>query len=443
MPLFAFLRSLALLGYSLLFACLKPALRIVAALSPRLRGQLAARPSVPELATALARARAPFQRAVVFFCSSAGEFEQARPLIERLRAERSVYVQVIFFSQSGLDFLKARGDDVPACLSPATDSVWQWGWLLSALRPNIVAIVRHEIWPGFLAVAQSFARVDLIDASRSLGEGSTYWKRWARSHLLKQFSNIYAVSDDDVAFFRKAYGLKRPRLVAVGDTKYDRARERAVAKAADIAVIKTRLEHMMPRGAKPKPALRLVIGSAYSQEIELLAAAQAEDASELAKWQIVLAPHHVTPEMLNLAKDRLARAGLAVGRFSQNSPGQVVLLDSMGVLAEVYGTADAALVGGALHRQVHNVLEPACHGLALAYGPFYKNSQEAIHLVQAGLAQVITQPGEFLDWLRTISTGASRQRQEMVAAVTKLAGASDRIMADWRGALEGQMPDDR
>ena len=114
----------------------------------------------------------------------------------------------------------------------------------------------------------------------------------------------------------------------------------------------------------------------------------------------------------------------------------MIVIDSIGILAEIYGTAQAAFVGGALHHQVHNVLEPASHGLALAYGPFYKNSQEAIHLVQSGLAVVIKDPSQFVTWWRQLDHDAAALRQRMLAATAELTGASDRIFATWRPLLE-------
>jgi len=108
----------------------------------------------------------------------------------------------------------------------------------------------------------------------------------------------------------------------------------------------------------------------------------------------------------------------------------------MGMLSEVYGAAEAAFVGGALHRQVHNVLEPACHGLALAYGPFYKNSQEAVHLARAGLADVVSDAAAFAAWLEAADKRLSRGEEPPLArALDELAGASDRILADWRWIL--------
>jgi 3-deoxy-D-manno-octulosonic-acid transferase len=428
------IRSVALLVYSLLFTLLAPLLKALAWANPKLSAQFAGRESLAKVAAELARRRAPYRHCVLFYCSSAGEFEQAKPLIERLEKHRQVFVHVLLFSRSGFEYLKVRKDPTSASLTPLTDSVWTWGWLLSALRPTIIGVVRHELWPGFLATAKQFGRLDLIDASQSLGESSSWLKRRTRAAFLRTFEKIYAVTDEDARFFDRTYRLPAGQLRVAGDTKYDRVRERAVAKESEIAGLRARFAHLAAKDGSHRA--RLIIGSSYFEEIDLLLAARAKNPEEFRRWQIILAPHHLQPENLAAVKERFAKAGVTLGLFSANTPGEFVLLDAMGILAEAYGTADAAFVGGALHNEVHNVLEPACHGLALAFGPFYKNSQEASHLVRTGLATVVNTPEDLLVWLEGLSSGGSDQRARMVEAVTKLSGASDRILADWLPLLE-------
>jgi 3-deoxy-D-manno-octulosonic-acid transferase len=435
------IRSAIVLLYSLLLLALMPLLKIAARFSPRIKDQIDGRAGVPALAGAIARERARKRRCVVFYCSSAGEFEQARPLVERIARLPSVYVQTIFFSKSGLDFVRARGETLPCCLSPATDSVWHWGWLFAALRPDVVAVVRHELWPGFLEAAHHYAKVYLIDASRSLGESRSRLKRFGRSWLLKGFDGIYAVAPADLAYFRDDYGIPAGRLQVAGDTKYDRVRERAAAKAGDVQRLKALFDGWRPKAATK----RLVIGSAYRQEVELYLAARQARPAAAPRWQAVIAPHQLSAEMTAWIRERCRGAGLTMALYSQISSGtapsppssegsegaEVILVDTMGILAEAYGTADAAFVGGALHHQVHNVLEPACHGLALAFGPFYKNSQEALHLVQAELATVVTDAQELGRWWARLDQAGDALAARMVEEVRGLTGASDRIMADW------------
>ena len=433
------MHSLLLQTYALLFTLVAMMLRLLAPLNRRLAAQLKARSGVAQLAPRLALERARFRHCVVFFCSSAGEFEQAKPLIARLTASGSVFVHVIFFSQSGLAFAQARNETVSSCLSPLTDTVSDWGWLFSALRPTITCVVRHELWPGFLTAARRFGQLYLIDASCSQGERQGAQKRRLRSYLLRMFDGIYTVSPNDSAYFHCTYGIAAERLSCVGDSKYDRVLERAKERTGQIADYRALLALW-----SPKPEVkRLVLGSAYAEEVSLWLAARALRQAEDPLWQIVIAPHHLRPEFLDDIEHSCQKQGLSTVRMSAIQRGltpgpqgaMVVFIDSMGILSEVYGTATAALVGGALHHQVHNVLEPACHGLALAFGPAYKNSQEAIHLVDQGLATVVATAADLAAWWRQLDNESQTMTRNVQSAVAGLAGASDRIMTTWRAHL--------
>lgn len=419
----SFVRAILVLLYSIVTTLLKPLLKIARRVKPELAAQLAGRPTARDLTTKLAKPRAAKRRAVLFFCSSAGEFEQARPLIARFAAQQDVFLHVLFFSKSGYEFALARGETVSFSLSPAVDSVWEWGSVFAAVRPDIVVVVRHELWPGFLETARHYAKVYLIDASQSLGEARSRWKRIARGQLLQYFDAIFVVSDDDREFFATTYGIDRSRLVVSGDTKYDRVLERARAKTADVERLRTLLGG---------PRKRLVIGSAHRPDVETWLKALAIAGASVNDWQTVIVPHHVDGSTLAFIQTRCRDQGLecaylsALESGSQTAPA-VVIVDKMGQLAEIYGTATLAFVGGALHHQVHNVLEPACHGLGLAFGPMYANSPEAVHLVQQNLAKVIDTPEAMAAWWQ----GQRPDSAKLLSAVDGLCGAADRIMAQW------------
>ena len=429
--------SFFLILYSWIFNIVARLLKLGAIFSPKLRSQLNCRSSVKDIGVSLARERAKYRHCALFFCSSAGEFEQAKPLIQRLQAIKTVYVQVIFFSKSGIDFVRARGETVASCLAPISDSVWQWGWLFSALLPDFTCIVRHELWPGFITTARQFGKLYLIDASRSISEQKSKSRRMVRRILLRQFDRIYTVSDDDKKFFNEFYRLPEDQLLVTSDTKYDRVSERARSKPELIRQFRETFDQtFLPQSSK-----RLVIGSAYHQELELMLQVLEKHPSLAHQWQVVIVPHVLRESDLNWMKQRIGQCGFICRKYSElNTEGlsktQFIIVDVMGILAEIYGTAEAAFVGGALHNQVHNVLEPASHGLAIAFGPFYKNSQEAIHLVNNGLAMVVRNTEEFSSWLQHLSNQSSSIRHNMLEAMASLIGASDRVLATWRPLLD-------
>ncbi len=109
---------------------------------------------------------------------------------------------------------------------------------------------------------------------------------------------------------------------------------------------------------------------------------------------------------------------------------EFLLVDVLGDLPELYGCAHLAWVGGALHYRVHNVLEPACRGLYLCFGPMFETSQEAKVLVDRGLARVIHNGHEFYRWYKNLSWTTQPPHQAMWQAVVEQKGASDRMMQE-------------
>jgi 3-deoxy-D-manno-octulosonic-acid transferase len=414
-------RSLIVCLYSLLWYVLAPLIKALT-LTPTklgrgLAGQLQQRFNARTTALSLVSQRSVAKRAVHFFCSSAGEFEQAKPLIDRLQAQPDMFVHVTFFSKSGFDYANVRGERISYALSPLRDSVWDWGAIYSALRPEATIVVRHELWPALLETASQFGAVYLIDASQSLGERDSGLKRLVRGSLLDFFNKIFCVTDADRDFFVATYDLPPERLVVTGDTKYDRVVERAQLMAT------------VPRSSTKR---RLIAGSAHRADVDALITAWKSLGDAAAHWQVVMAPHHLDAANLGAIAALWQGAGTTPSRVTaldDAGDAPVVIVERMGMLAELYACGELAFVGGAMHHQVHNVLEPASHGLAIAFGPFYKNSQEAVRLADAGLATVCRSSGDLAQWWQRHDLSAA-PREPMLAAVRSLAGGTERILAE-------------
>jgi 3-deoxy-D-manno-octulosonic-acid transferase len=127
------------------------------------------------------------------------------------------------------------------------------------------------------------------------------------------------------------------------------------------------------------------------------------DPSLRQKWILVLVPHHVGRGATERFSETCGKHGLAVqdsALFRPENRCDVMVVDMMGTLAELYELASAAWIGGACHNKVHNVLEPAVHGAWLACGMRYKNSREAIMMREAGLLRPIPSAAGIIAWLK-------------------------------------------
>ncbi len=411
--------EIMMLVYSAFTNCL---LRLLCVF-PSVRTRLAHRPTAKSIAASIIKTRSQYDNCILFFCSSAGEFEQAKPIINRLTPNILPYV--LFFSESGPKFLAARGDSTPFSLTPASDATWHWGMIFAALRPSVVVIVRHELWPGFLATARAYARhVTLIDASQSIGEQTSRVARWLRRRLFRNIDQIHAVTNRDKTFFQQHYHLPESKITCSGDTKYDRVIERSRERQPKL----TELRDTLISNHKLIPQARyLVIGSAYTYELKLLLAKKRLPEN----WQVIVVPHILDKTYISELQSEIASAGFSNALYSDLNIVKeplFLIVDTLGMLSDLYGIADAAIVGGGLHNKVHNVIEPAAFGIPIAFGPRYHNSSEALLLIEHNLATVISKSEELHQWWQNIGG----QKSDIAGFITNLTGASARLLSSWQ-----------
>lgn len=358
----------------------------------------------------------------IFFCSSAGEFEQALPLISRLE-KRQVFTHTFLFSKSGVEFAEARKIKHSYSLAPF-DLPWIWNSILSAISPDFGVVIRYELWPGFLISASRICPLYLVNVSHISGNGG-----FIRNRLLNYFSGIFVVSNDEVIKFNRIN--KSIKKAVVGDTKYDRVIERSLENSPHIRELREKISETYADRAV------IILGSCWDADLDIFFSAWKQLSEKLRNhFAIVIAPHDISKDHLNDIETKLRSINQDFIRFSRwmNDPrlghgGVFLLVDTMGKLAELYGAAHGAMVGGAFHHKIHNVLEPASHALDVCFGPRYHSQKEAKLLVEMGIATVIETQEDLKNWLLRPSTERVKSGQRAYKQVKDLAGATDKILA--------------
>lgn len=392
-------RTLAgLLAWSLGLKLIFVLVRLAARISPNVRRKVGDR-TVPNIA-AMTAIRDRHSTGFVVLCSSAGEYEQALPLVQELEGQwPGAIVHLIFFSVSGISFAHRQGETRPFFLFPE-DTIWTWHRIFAALRPAAIFVVRHEIWPAFAGMAYQVAPTILINGTSS-GRPASYPRTWLKRVLLRFFDQVHVATANDHQVFAQTLGASTH---VNGDTKYDRVRQRAEMRNTEIRRISARFS--------PAPRLRLIIGSAWQKDVDVALAAFSAFRRKYSGAQIVIAPHKPDDAFLQYIENECEKYQLTHQRFSsaQALERDCILADGVGYLFELYGSGSLAMVGGGLHFQVHNVLEPTVFNLPVAFGPLYQNSREAILLVEQGLATVVQDSAALLRWLQEQTKGEKTDR---------------------------------
>lgn len=313
---------------------------------------------------------------------SVGEGLQARPVLERLRAAPSP-PQLVYthFSASAERFARALPVELADYLP--FDVPGEVRGALDAIRPTAIVFSKLDVWPVLCAEARrGGVRLGMISAT--LAAGSSRNSGIARALLREAYASldlVGAIAEEDAERLA-AVGVREEVLRVTGDTRFDQVRARAAATDREGGLV----------GRLRSTRVTLVAGSTWpADEIPLLDAWQGVGAT-VPDRRLVIAPHEPTASHLEPVVRWAHRRGLRLARLddADAAAADVVLVDRVGILGELYALADVAFVGGGFHSAgLHSVLEPAAFGVPVIFGPRFANSREAgLLLAERGGASV-------------------------------------------------------
>jgi 3-deoxy-D-manno-octulosonic-acid transferase len=251
--------------------------------------------------------------------------------------------------------------------------------------------VRHDLWPNHIweakrrGVALILANASVSANARSLRHQPLV--RHFNRALFEAFDSICAVSSQALQSLIPL--VRQPeRLVVAGDSRYDQVLFRVQSK---------KIEDILP-GAWRNGSSLFVAGSTWPSDEEVLLPAFVSVQQSLPQLRMILVPHEPTPQHLWALEKQLGNLGLLSVRFSRlittekignstnhSSTPSVLLVDRIGILANLYGAGQVAFVGGSFGPGVHSVLEAAVHGATILTGPRFRNSPEAVELAAKDL----------------------------------------------------------
>ena len=369
--------------------------------------------------------------AVWIHAASVGEFEQARPLIERLKAngERRKVV-VTFFSPSGYEARKnyPHADAVLYLPFATRRKAKQF---LEALQPSLAIFVKYEFWPAYLReLKKRGIPTYSISAIFRPTQRFFHWYGKGALKLLHCFTHIF-VQDEASRRLLAEHGVHECSVA--GDTRFDRVnevlaatRERQDARPLSIAQF-----------VEEAPQI-IVAGSTWPEDEELLKQF-VERASELGNegTKLILVPHEINEEHLHDIFQRFK------GRFVKYSDisampsnlsrvnilrrAQVMVIDTIGLLSSIYQFGQVAYIGGGFGEGIHNTIEAAVYGVPVVFGPNCRHFREALGLIDAGAARSIKNYAE----LEAAFTTALEQHETIGAKAAEYVqselGATDKI----------------
>jgi len=338
---------------------------------------------------------------ILFHCSSVGEWLQAVPVIEKLKSHNSeLLIIVSFFSASGYNYVKDHPMiDLKVYLP--LDTPAQARMFFHILKPQLWIISKFDVWPNHLWAASGL-NIPTIMLAATLSSTSRRYKginKWFGRQVYKHFQYIFPIGDDDSQRFMHLFPFPDKLLVA-GDTRFD-----SVFSKGE----KVKMEPPMNLFAD-NDGLTLIAGSIWPGDEKHLLPALSELLKNHHNLKVVLVPHELKGSHLTDIEKKIKNAGWEIIRYTQierkASIPRVILMDTIGMLAGLYHSADLAYVGGSFGTGVHNVLEPAIFGNPVLFGPNHRNSLEAIHLIQLEAAFEVRSKEEMISRFELLITNS-------------------------------------
>lgn len=305
--------------------------------------------------------------------ASAGEFEQAKPVIEALKKKYPARkVLVSFFSPSGYrQGLKWRTAD-HVCYLPM-DGRKNARRFLTIVQPELVIFVKYDFWYHHLKAVHA-QKIPLLLVSALFRPRQVFFRWYGSLHrrMLRFFTQVFV---QDAASMQLLHRHRFQNASVSGDTRFDRVAEIA-GRFQAVPYMET---------FKGKNRL-LVAGSTWPQDEQLIA----EAIAAFPGLKVVVAPHEITARHL----EQIEKIFPHSLRYSEIADGQrpvgdagVMVIDNIGMLSRLYYYGDITYVGGGFNKSgIHNTLEAAVYGRPVIFGPNYEKFREARGLIGSGAA---------------------------------------------------------
>lgn len=373
----------------------------------------------------LRRVIAPHERPVWVHAASLGEFEQGRPLMERLRREQPGRKIVLsFYSPSGFRVRKDwEGADAVVYLPADTPRAMRA--FLDALHPCLAIFVKYEFWGNCLLELQRRG-VPAYLISAVFRPDQVFFARhggWFRS-LLGCFSRLY-VQDEASRALLDAHGIRN--VTVAGDTRFDRVTD-IMRSTRDIPA----LDRLTRGGTR----LTFMAGSSWEADEDVYFPWLKAHAGSLLS---VIAPHEFDPARLESIRRRLAPElktvlySEAQGNPSLLDSADCLVMDCFGLLSSAYRYASVAYIGGGFGAGIHNINEAAVYGIPVVFGPRHSKFIEARELIEAGGGFCVSGAKEFASLMdRRLMAQDARAEAGRAAGdyIASKLGATDLIYDD-------------
>ncbi len=349
--------------------------------------------------------------------ASLGEYEQGKPLIERIKQELpDITILCTFFSPSGYEVKK--NDTLPHIISYLPlDTPSQVKQFLDVVNPIATFFIKYEYWYNFM---HQLAERDIpfYYVSAIYREEQPFFKwygKWFRKHLQK--CTFFYVQNEKSLLLLQSIGINQAKII--GDTRFDRVYQIATQRTELSAITDFKQEKKI-----------LVCGSTWQEDEKVIYELYKQI---YPKYKLIIAPHLTHEEHIINIEKRFS--SYKTVRYSEKkgkniSAYNVLIVDSIGLLSKLYAYGEFAFIGGGFKTGLHNILEAVVYHIPIFFGPKFSKFNEAKELVALQVAfsvstastliQIFNQLDKEKEQYRLIQEKAKKYIENNLGAVKKI-----------------------
>lgn len=351
-----------------------------------------------------------------FHAASLGEFEQCRPLIEKIKSELPEYgIILTFFSPSGYEIRK-NYEHADLVFYLPLDTPFNARKFVRVVNPRLALFAKYEFWYNFLNELDK-KKIPALCFSALFRKDQIFFKPYGSffRDILKKFDRIFLQNMDSVHLLEQS-NIRNTEVA--GDTRFDRVKQIAGKKRTVFIA-----ENFS------RDSFVLIAGSSWPEDMKiLLPLINRKDI----RIKTIIAPHEISENALKDIESRLEKPFIRYSKAAEADlkDTSVLLIDNIGMLSSLYQYGSVAYIGGAFGKGLHNILEPACFGLPIFFGPNFQKFREAVELYDTGCAFPVKTSDELTKGVILLMNDEQKRLslgKKIYSYIEKNTGATDRI----------------
>ncbi|MEO5571863.1 MAG: glycosyltransferase N-terminal domain-containing protein [Bacteroidia bacterium] len=301
-------------------------------------------------------------------CSSLGEFEQGKPIIEALKKEYPEFkIAVTFFSPSGYE-IKKNDPLADYIFYLPLDGPGKAKKFIDLVAPSMVFFVKYDFWHFYIRELKK-RKIPLYFISADFRPSQIFFQWYGKffDKMLRRVTHLFVQNQQSLELL---YRNSIPHVTVSGDTRFDRVYENSLHGKSFPEIEK------FCEGKKI-----LIAGSTWPPDEAVLAEFINQSAGE---FKFIIAPHEIKEEQLNNFVKSVSKKSIRYSEFKKSAvtDAEVLIIDNIGMLSSLYRYADFTYIGGAFSKGLHNVLEAVVFGKPVFFGPNYQKFPEAVELIK-------------------------------------------------------------